>query len=83
MMRLLQFNNRVALSPCNRHRSEEAIEKRVAYNLTLKSIFKGIAIDWLANMLVLEFKDGTVRYLAEGQRVPTDIPNDFIVPDLE
>lgn len=64
-------------------RSEEAIEKRVAYNLTLKSIFKGIAINWLDNSLELEFKDGTVRYLQEGQRVPTDIPNDFIVPDLE
>jgi len=64
-------------------RSEEAIEKRVAYNLTLKSIFKGIAIDWLSDMLVLEFKDGTVRYLAEGQRVPTDIPSDIDLPDLE
>jgi len=58
-------------------RTEEAIEKRVAYNLTLKSIFKGIAIDYLNDRLELEFKDGTVRYLKEGQRVPVDIPTDF------
>jgi len=58
-------------------RSEAAIEKRVAYNSTLKHIFKGIAIDWLGGMLVLEFKDGTERYLKEGQRVPVDIPTDF------
>lgn len=58
-------------------RTEEAIEKRVAYNLTLKSIFNGIAIDYLNNRLELEFKDGTVRYLQEGQRVPVDIPTDF------
>jgi len=58
-------------------RTEEAIEKRVAYNLTLKSIFKGIAIDYLNDRLELEFKDGTVRYLKEGQRTPLDIPDDF------
>ncbi|MFI8730082.1 recombinase family protein [Stutzerimonas kunmingensis] len=58
-------------------RTDEAIEKRVAYNLTLKSIFKGIAIDYLNGRLELEFKDGTVRYLKEGQRTPLDIPDDF------
>jgi len=73
----------IDIEPIIYDRSEEAIEKRVAYNLTLKSIFKGIAIDWLSDMLVLEFKDGTVRYLGEGQRVPTDIPTDIDISDLE
>jgi len=35
------------------------------------------AIDYLNDRLELEFKDGTVRYLKEGQRVPVDIPTDF------